>query len=111
MAERTMGGRKATQDFFRLFMVPGMGHCSGGAGAYAIDYLTYLEDWREKGQAPDVMIGAHVKEEYYSGWDFKLPGDSAKVAFTRPVYPYPLRAKYKGSGDPNDAGSFMPVSP
>ncbi|MBI4165018.1 MAG: tannase/feruloyl esterase family alpha/beta hydrolase, partial [Acidobacteria bacterium] len=59
-AERTMGGREATQDFFRLFMVPGMDHCSGGAGAYAIDYLSSLENWTEKGQAPDVMIGAHV---------------------------------------------------
>ncbi|MBI4164982.1 MAG: tannase/feruloyl esterase family alpha/beta hydrolase, partial [Acidobacteria bacterium] len=111
MAEKTMGGREATQDFFRLFMVPGMGHCSGGAGAYAIDYLSSLENWTEKGQAPDVMIGAHVKEEVYTGWNFKLPAEPADVTFTRPVYPYPLRAKYKGTGDPNDAGSFKPVGP
>ncbi|MBI4166191.1 MAG: tannase/feruloyl esterase family alpha/beta hydrolase, partial [Acidobacteria bacterium] len=110
-AEKTMGGREATQDFFRLFMVPGMAHCHRGAGAYAIDYLSYLEDWAEKSQAPDVMIGAHVKEEHYTGWDFKLPADPANVTFTRPVYPYPLRAKYKGTGDPNDAGSFKPVGP
>jgi feruloyl esterase len=27
LAERAMGGRAATQAFFRLFVVPGMGHC------------------------------------------------------------------------------------
>ena len=31
-AEKTMGGRGPTQEFFRMFMVPGMNHCSGGAG-------------------------------------------------------------------------------
>ena len=36
-AEKTMGGRAATQDFFRLFMVPGMNHCTAGAEAFAID--------------------------------------------------------------------------
>ncbi|MDX2221363.1 MAG: tannase/feruloyl esterase family alpha/beta hydrolase, partial [Rhodospirillaceae bacterium] len=30
LVERTMGGRAQTQDFFRLFMVPGMNHCRGG---------------------------------------------------------------------------------
>jgi len=32
------------------------------------------------------------------------------VDFTRPVYPYPIRARYKGTGDPNDAASFLPVN-
>jgi hypothetical protein len=38
--------------------------------------------------------------------DPKIP-----VAFTRPVYPYPVRAIYKGRGDPNDAANFVPVVP
>ena len=58
--EKTMGGRAATQDFFRLFMIPGMDHCSGGAGAFAIDYLSYMEAWVEQGHAPDKLIGAHI---------------------------------------------------
>jgi feruloyl esterase len=134
--EKTMGGRASTQDFFRLFLTPGMNHCTGGAGAYAIDYLTYLEQWVEQGKAPDVLIGAHVSDSYVAtaplpksvrdlpaditpearvsiAIDFlELPLDPAiPVAFTRPVYPYPTRAKYLGRGDPNSASSFGPVGP
>jgi hypothetical protein len=111
--ERTMGGRKATQDFFRLFSVPGMNHCSGGPGAFAIDYLTYLEDWVERGHAPNKMIGAHVNGLTWSeAFGLPLPLDpKIPVAFTRPIYPYPVRAIYKGSGDPNDATNFVPVVP
>jgi Tannase and feruloyl esterase len=100
--EKTMGGPAATQDFFRLFMIPGMGHCGGGEGALDIDYLSYLEAWVEKDHAPDAMIGKHLDEER---------NDPKNIKFTRPVYPYPLRAKYKGSGDPNDAASFVLESP
>lgn len=107
--ERTMGGRAATQDFFRFYMVPGMNHCSGGVGAYAIDHLGYLEAWVEESKAPDVMIGAHIEGARYAP-EFPL-GDATQIAFTRPVYPYPLYAKYKGSGDPNDAVNFIPVDP
>ncbi len=49
--ERTMGGRAATQEFFRLFVVPGMNHCGGGKGASAVDWLSVLEAWVEKGQS------------------------------------------------------------
>ena len=59
-----MGGSKPTQDFFRLFIIPGMNHCGGGVGAYSIDYLTYLENWVERDQAPDEMIGARVSDAY-----------------------------------------------
>lgn len=116
MVTRTMGGRAATEDFFRLFLVPGMKHCSGGDGAYAIDYLTYMEAWVERGQAPDVMIGARVDEKAWNGWfqahsAFPFPLDPAMpVQFTRPIYPYPLYGKYKGKGNPNDAANFVPVA-
>jgi hypothetical protein len=108
--EKTMGGRQATQDFLRLFLVPGMNHCGDhdGEGAYAIDYLSNLEGWTERGQSPQTVIAAHIKEGY-TGWDFKLPAEPANIAFARPVYPYPLRAKYKGRGSPNDASNFEPV--
>ena len=43
---RTMGGRAATQAFFRFYAVPGMRHCSSdGDGADSIDFLTALEAW------------------------------------------------------------------
>jgi Tannase and feruloyl esterase len=104
--ERILGGRAATQDFFRLFVIPGMNHCAGGEGAFDVDYLSYLEAWVEKGHAPDLMIGAHPKIDH-DGNKFSL--DPSRVSFTRPVYPYPLLAKYKGSGDPNSADNFKPV--
>ena len=97
--ERTMGGRARTQDFFRLFAIPGMNHCTGGDGVFAFDYLGYLEAWVERGQAPDVMIGTHLPG----------PSQAPPKTFTRPVYPCPLHARYKGTGDPNDAANFVPV--
>lgn len=106
--ERTMGGRAATQEFFRFFLVPGMTHCTGGQGAYAIDYLAYLEAWVERNQPPDSMVGANVDGKAES---VQFPLDPAQVNFTRPVYPYPLYAKYRGAGNPNDAASFVPVDP
>jgi Tannase and feruloyl esterase len=105
--ERTMGGRAATQDFFRLFMIPGMGHCGGGEGAWVIDYLSYLEAWVEQGRAPDMLAGAHVKENGADTSSFPL--DPAQVGFSRPVYPYPFWARYKGTGDPNSATNFRPA--
>jgi hypothetical protein len=111
--ERTMGGRDATQDFFRLFMVPGMGHCTGGEGAYLIDYLSYLEDWVEKGQPPDRLIGVHPNDpQAVPPLAFGLyPLDPAQIKFSRPIYPYPARAMYSGHGDPNAAASFKRRSP
>jgi feruloyl esterase len=109
-AERITGGRAETQDFFRLFVIPGMNHCAGGAGAFAVDYLSYLEAWVETGRAPDVILGAHPKSENYADWG-RFPLDPSAVSFARPIYPYPLWAKYKGSGDPKDADNFEPVKP
>jgi len=113
MVERTMGGRAATQDFCRLFVVPGMRHCSGGDGAFAIDWIKYLDDWVDRGHAPDVMIGAHIPNlTWMQAATLKFPLDPAlKVSFTRPVYPYPMHAKYKGSGDPTKAENFEAVEP
>ncbi len=108
--ERAMGGRAATQSFARLFMIPGKAHCTGGAGANAIDYLSYLEAWVEEGRAPDVMIGTHVRSDDPA--DFvRAPAKPDAGAFTRPHYPYPAQARYRGTGDPNDHRSFAPVTP
>jgi len=94
--EQTMGGRAETQSFFRLFAIPGANHCQGGGGAWSVDYLTYLEDWVERGRAPEQLIGVHL-------------GADGRPLFTRPHYPYPFRASYMGRGDPKDASSFGPT--
>lgn len=92
--EKLMGGRAQTQDFFRLFLVPGVQHCGGGPGLTEFDALTLLENWVEKGQPPDVMIAGRP-----------VNGVTER---TRPVYPYPLRARYSGQGDPKQASSYVP---
>jgi feruloyl esterase len=121
---RTMGGRAATENFFRLFIVPGMKHCSGGSGAFAIDYLGALETWVAQGKAPDKLMGAHVDSQYllrlnkdpsrseadriwWAALQLPLPLEhDVPVTFSRPVYPYPRVAVYKGRGDPNDAENY-----
>ena len=108
-AVKTMGGRHATEEFFRLFMVPGMNHCTGGAGAYAIDYLTAMEEWVERGRAPDTLVSVHPKAE--AGFPVRFPIDPANAEFSRPVYPYPLQPKYNGSGDPAKIENFTPAVP
>ena len=110
--EKTVGGRAATQDFFRLFAVPGMNHCTGGDGPFLVDYLSYLEAWVEQGRAPDAMTALHVSglvknESYFLN---ARPDPGMPIAFSRPLYPYPLFARYTGHGDPNNAASFEPAA-
>jgi feruloyl esterase len=95
--QRLMGGHVQTQDFFRLFLVPGVHHCQGGPGFTQFDALTLLENWVEKGQAPDVMIASRV-----------VNGATER---SRPVYPFPLVARYSGKGDPTAASSFVAHEP
>lgn len=108
--ERTMGGRVATQEFVRLFAIPGMEHCIGGDGASAVDWLSALEDWVESGQAPEQLIGAHV-DGLSATMLPQFPLNPATVEFTRPIYPYPRVSRYSGRGDPKDAANFKSVNP
>ncbi len=85
-------GDSATRDFYRLFMVPGMFHCNGGPGCNTADWLATVMDWVEKGVAPAQLIGAHV--------------ESGKTTRTRPLCPYPLVARYKGSASIDQAANF-----
>jgi feruloyl esterase len=45
-----------TQEYARLFMVPGMYHCLGGPGPNVFDALTPLVNWVENGVAPETII-------------------------------------------------------
>jgi Tannase and feruloyl esterase len=66
--QATMGGTKATAEFARLFMLPGVAHCRRGPGADTADWLTHLERWVEEGQAPDAVDTYHLaKEQNYLG--------------------------------------------
>jgi feruloyl esterase len=93
---KTMGGLEKTREFFRLFMAPGMGHCSGGPGPNQFDHLTALEQWVEKGVAPDKLIASHVT--------------NGKVDRTRPLCTYPQVARWKGTGSSDEAANFSCVA-
>jgi len=100
------------QEFYRLFMVPGMAHCSGGDGPSAFgngtnnapvidadhDLLKALERWVEQGVAPEKIVATHyVNNTPASG-----------VQFQRPLCPFPQVARYT-VGDPTNADSFKCV--
>ena len=89
-------GDSATRDFYRLFMVPGMFHCNGGPGCNAADWLAAVMEWVEKGTRPEQVTGAHV--------------ESGKTTRTRPLCPYPLVARYRGSGSVDEAANFSCVA-
>jgi len=100
-----MGGRDRTEEFLRLFMLPGVAHCRRGPGADAIDYLTYLERWVEEGTPPDEIMAHHLlQEQPYLGLPRpRYPLDNDVFSWTRPVFPYPDMAEFTGEGD---AGLF-----
>lgn len=113
LATRTMGGPEATREFFRLFMVPGMGHCRRGVGADAIDYLDVLERWVEHGEAPQAVL-AHklVKEQSYLGLPRpRYPLNADEYTWRRPVLAFPDVAVYSGHGDWKDPANWKARPP
>ncbi|HEV2703721.1 MAG TPA: tannase/feruloyl esterase family alpha/beta hydrolase [Steroidobacteraceae bacterium] len=87
----------ATPQFFRLFMVPGMGHCAGGVATDRFDAVTALVDWVEKGKAPDAIRAARVV--------------AGKEVRSRPLCAYPEVARYGGQGSIDDAANFRCSAP
>jgi hypothetical protein len=109
--ERTMGGRAPTQAFARLYMIPGMKHCFGGPGAFAIDYIAALEAWVERGEAPDALHAEHLDGRHDGPSMIRpFPRPAGEVRFSRPIYPYPSAYRYSGSGAPEQAGSYRPAT-
>jgi feruloyl esterase len=88
---KALGGSKP-DDWMRLFLLPGVGHCGGGVGPDQADYMAALERWKETGSAPDQIVAAKVA--------------GARVQMTRPICAYPKIAAYKGTGSTNDAANF-----
>jgi len=87
-----MGGKTKVNDSYRLFMVPGMGHCGGGDGTSTFDMVSALDQWVVQGKAPDQIVASKVV--------------SGAVVRTRPLCPYPQVATYRGSGSTDDAANF-----
>jgi feruloyl esterase len=110
-------GQRDVDSFVRLYMAPGMQHCVGGPGPDSFGAVltpmsedavndpkfddprhsiyASLEQWVEKATAPSRIIASKFEGQ-----------DRTHAKMTRPLCPYPQAAKYKGSGDPNDAANF-----
>jgi hypothetical protein len=106
-------GAKNAGEFVRLFMIPGMQHCSGGPGPSefgqnvvsggdpAHDLSSALEKWVEQGSAPEQVIATK----------YKGSSPASGVVRTRPVCHYPQVARWNGSGSSDDAANFSCVNP
>lgn len=96
-----LGGARETNEFNRLFMIPGMGHCAGvgsvgpSANANTIplpasgQFFDALVDWVENRKAPESLVLT-----------------SANASVSHPVCAYPKKAVYRGSGAITDAASY-----
>ncbi len=110
--EQTVGAEK-TASSVRLYVAPGMEHCTNGPGPNAFGQLSLpgadgngsgaldgLQMWVEDGKAPGVLLAA------------KTGGTrEAPIHIVRPLCPYPQQQKYNGTGDPNVAASFTCTAP
>ena len=92
---------KKLDNFYRLFMVPGMMHCGGGVGPDHFDALSAVVDWVERGRAPDRVIASQFGSDERTGPDLR----------TRPLCPYPQVAKYSGRGSVDDQANFSCAAP
>lgn len=123
-------GAKATDQFLRLFLLPGVGHCGRGEGYDQIDFLTPLLAWTEAGKAPGQIVADKVAQAQLiqpplatstsasqpaeaqfhamrpASSPLPVPGKTPLAS--RPVYPYPNIARYTGEGDPNLATHYRP---
>ena len=103
VAQQGVGG---TDSFLRMFMMPGMNHCSGGPGPQFVggntgtppvadadhDVVLALDRWSTQGTAPETLIASRVT--------------NSAVTRTRPLCVYPKAAVYKGTGSTDDAANF-----
>jgi hypothetical protein len=107
--------------FVRLYLAPGMGHCSGGPGPNAFggtrylnagqpnppvldpdhDLISALVAWVEQNRPPRAIVATKYVND-----------DEAKgIAMQRPLCPHPAVAAYSGSGDTGDAKNFSCATP
>lgn len=82
-------------------MVPAVYHCALFDGGYTLnrfDPFPALVDWVEHREAPDKVIAEQRDGQQH-------------LVRSRPVFPYPLQARYRGSGSIDDAASFVGSPP
>lgn len=128
--KRRMGAEQATL-FERLYLLPGVYHCSGGEGPSLVDFLTPMMAWVEQGRAPEAVLTRQASprqgpDSFGQPTGMKPGADKAVSARpqapvaakspsaslrSRPLYPYPDVARYSSSGDIGDATSYRRAQP
>lgn len=91
--QQAMGGAAKTAELLRLFLAPGVGHCSGGTGPAPAGQFETVVQWVEEGKAPDTLNAVRRDQ-------------TGAVIRSRPLCQYPLVARYKGRGSTDEAGNF-----
>ena len=91
-AMATFGGIDQLTPWFRFFVAPGMGHCSGGVGPQPQNLFNVMVDWVENGNAPQSILSTN--------------STGGSVTRSRPLCPWPQTAIYNGSGDANNIANF-----
>jgi len=94
--EEAMQKDKDLQSYIRLFLLPGVLHCSGGTGPDSIDWVKLIQEWVEKEKAPERIVLSKLEK--------------GKVIMTRPVFPFPTLTIYNGKGDTNLDKNFKAKS-
>ena len=84
---------ESQDDWLRVYMMPGMGHCRGGIGPDRADFLGAIDDWVENDAAPDAIEASRVSD--------------GSVEMTRPLCPFPQAAVYTGSGSTSAVENFV----
>ena len=126
-AMRDVMGEGAVKSFARLYLFPGGSHCRGGEGPFNVDLLSTILSWVETGNAPHKLIASHTTggepgpggqggargggAPSLAGAPGLLPPTVGEVDRSRPVFPYPLVARYTGKGSIDDAASFVEALP
>lgn len=96
--QRHMGGAEETAKFARLFLAPGINHGYHGIAPAPTGEVDAIVRWVEEGVAPEMILAERRDKD-------------GRLLRSRPLYPYPLVARYKGSGSTDDAANFEPANP
>jgi Tannase and feruloyl esterase len=113
-------GKDKVEAMSRLYLLPGVQHCGRGDGPSSIDLLSAMMNWIETGKAPDAIASSNDQaasnnfgqpQGMGAPKGAPPPEPAPTVRMTRPVFPYPAVAAYKGSGDVNEAANYEKGKP